>query len=104
MSYVIGQRMQEFGLRMAMGASRSDLVRLVLHQGLQLVAVAVLLGVAAAIALSRVLQGLVFEVGTTDPLTFVAVVGLLALTALAACWLPARRASRVDPITAMRRE
>jgi putative ABC transport system permease protein len=104
MSYVIGQRMQEFGVRMAMGASRSDLVRLVLHQGLQLVAVAVLLGVAAAIALSRVLQGLVFEVGTTDPLTFVAVVGLLALTALAACWLPARRASRVDPITAMRRE
>jgi predicted permease len=104
MSYVIGQRMQEFGVRMAMGASRSDLVRLVLHQGLQLVAVAVLLGVAAAIALSRVLQGLVFEVGTTDPLTFVAAVGLLALTALAACWLPARRASRVDPITAMRRE
>jgi putative ABC transport system permease protein len=104
MSYVTGQRIQEFGVRMAMGASRSDLVRLVLHQGVHIVAVAVLLGVAAALALSRVLHGLVFEIGTTDPPTFVAVVALLALTALTACWLPARRASRVDPVTAMRRE
>jgi ABC-type antimicrobial peptide transport system permease subunit len=104
MSYVTSQRVQEFGVRMAMGADKSDLVGLVLRQGVRLVAVALVLGMAAAFALSRVLQGLVFEIGTTDPLTFVGMAVLLAFTALAACWLPARRASRVDPVTAMRRE
>lgn len=104
MSYVTGQRVQEFGVRRAMGAGRSDLIELVLRQGVRLVAVAFALGTGAALALSRVLRGLVFEIGTTDPLTFVGMAALLAFTALAACWLPARRASRADPVTAMRTE
>jgi putative ABC transport system permease protein len=94
--------MQEFGVRMAMGANQTDLARLVLRQGARLVAVSLALGVAAAIVLSRALRGLVFDIGTTDPPTFAAMAGLLAITALVACWLPARRASRVDPVTAMR--
>jgi predicted lysophospholipase L1 biosynthesis ABC-type transport system permease subunit len=102
MSYVTGQRMQEFGVRMAMGANQTDLARLVLRQGARLVAVSLALGVAAAFVLSRALRGLVFDIGTTDPPTFAAMAGLLAITALVACWLPARRASRVDPVTAMR--
>jgi len=104
MSYVTGQRVQEFGVRMAMGADRSDLIGLVLRQGVRMVAVAVALGMVAAFALSRVLQGLVFEIGTTDALTFVGMAALLAFTALAACWLPAHRATRVDPVAAMRTE
>jgi putative ABC transport system permease protein len=104
MSYVTGQRVQEFGVRMALGADPGDLIRLVLRQGLGLVAAGLALGMVAALALARVLRGLVFEIGTTDPPTFASMAALLAFTALAACWLPARRASRVNPITAMRRE
>jgi predicted permease len=104
MSYATAQRVQEFGVRMAMGANGSDLTRLVLRDGARLITVALALGVITALAISRVLQGLVFEIGTTDPPTFVATAALLAFTALIACWLPARRASRVDPLTAMRTE
>jgi predicted permease len=104
MSYTTGQRINEFGVRLALGADPHDVIRLVLRQGLLLIAIAVGVGVTGALALSRVLQNLVFEVDTLDPLTFVSMVALLALTAIVACWLPARRASAVSPVRAMRVE
>ncbi len=102
MSYITGQRTQEFGVRMAMGATTREVVGLVLGEGARLVALALGIGMAAALLLARLLRTLVFEVGTTDPVTFGIMSALLAVTALAACWLPARRAARVDPVRAMR--
>jgi predicted permease len=102
MSYATGQRINEFGVRLALGAHPGHVVGLVLRQGIVLISVAVGLGVAGALILSRVLQNLVFEVDTLDPLTFVTMVVILALTALAACWIPAHRASVINPVRAMR--
>ena len=104
MSYVTGQRVQEFGVRIALGAGRGDVVRMVVRQGAVLVAVALALGLAGALAVTRLLRNLVFDIGTTDPLTFVAMSLILGSVALGACWVPARRAARVDPVTAMRHE
>jgi len=104
MSYVTGQRVQEFGLRIALGADRGDVVGMVVRQGAVLVAVALALGLVGAVAVTRLLRGLVFDIGTTDPLTFGGMSLVLACVALAACWVPARRAARVDPVTAMRQE
>jgi putative ABC transport system permease protein len=104
MAYVTGQRVQEFGVRIALGADRADVTGLVVRQGLRLVGIALAIGLAGAFAISRVLGNLVFDVGTTDPLTFATMSVMLGLVALAACWIPARRAARVDPLTAMRHE
>ncbi len=104
MSYATGQRINEFGVRLALGADPGDVVRLVLRQGLLLIIIAVGLGILGALALTRVLQNLVFEVDPLDPVTFVSMATLLALTALAACWIPAHRASVVSPVRAMRTE
>jgi putative ABC transport system permease protein len=104
MTYVTGQRIQEFGVRMALGAGRGDVVRMVVRQGALLVAIALAIGLVGAIAVTRLLSGLVFDVGTTDPLTFAAMSLVLASVALAACYVPALRAARVDPVTAMRQE
>ncbi len=103
-SYMVGQRVQEMGIRMALGAAPRDLLRLFLGEGVRLTAIGLGVGLAMALASTRVLSRLVFEVQATDPWTFGGVAGLLAVVALAACWIPARRASRLDPLAALRRE
>lgn len=104
MSQAGSRRMREIGVRMALGAERRDVLRLVLKQGLLLTGLGLILGLIAALTLTRLIPTLLYGVNTTDPLTFVAVVLLLAVVALLACWVPARRATRVDPMIALRCE
>jgi putative ABC transport system permease protein len=101
-AYAAGQRTREFGIRMALGARAANVLWLVLGQGLKLAFVGVTIGLAAAMALSRLLTKLLFGVAPTDPLTLIAVAMLLAFVATLACWLPARRATRIPPIEALR--
>ncbi|NOT58845.1 MAG: FtsX-like permease family protein, partial [Acidobacteria bacterium] len=104
MAYAVNQRQREFGIRLALGASPRAVSRLVLAQGFRLIVVGITLGVIAAFALTRVVSGLLFGVAATDALTFVAVTMLLAGLAFLACWIPARRAMRVDPAITLRGE
>jgi putative ABC transport system permease protein len=103
-SYSVTQRTQEVGIRMALGAQSGDVIRLVLKQGLALTLAGIAAGAFGAIAAARVMSGLLYGVTATDPATFVAISLLLAIVALLACYLPARRAARVDPLAALRRE
>jgi putative ABC transport system permease protein len=104
MAYVVGQRSNEIGLRMALGASQGSVLRLVLRQGLIYVALGLVLGLAGAVAATRLLTSMLFEVKPTDPLTYAAVAVLLVAVALAASYVPARRAAQVDPLIALRQE
>lgn len=104
MNYSVTLRTREIGLRMALGAQQRDVLRLILKQGLLLTLIGMSIGVAGAIALTRVMSRLLFGVAATDPATFAAIVLLLSLVSLIACYVPARRATRVDPMTAMRYE
>jgi ABC-type antimicrobial peptide transport system permease subunit len=104
MSYLVTARTREFGVRMALGASQSAVMRLVVGQGLLTVAVGLTVGLALAVVATRLLAGFLFGVRPLDPLTFGAVPGVLLLVGLTACWLPARRATKVDPMAALRAE
>lgn len=104
MAYSVARRTQEIGVRMALGAETTDVMKLVLRQGLWLAVTGLALGLAGAFALTRLMAGLLYGVGATDPLTFAVVPVCLFLVALLACWIPARRASRIDPMEALRYE
>ena len=104
MTFIVNQRTHEIGVRMALGAQISDILKLVIGQGLRLVALGVAVGLIASLGLTRLIAKLLFSVSATDPLTFAASIGLLMAIAALACWLPARRATKVDPISALRNE
>lgn len=104
MSYSVAQRTQEIGVRMALGARPLDVLKLVVRQGMMLVLIGVIVGLAGALALTRVMSSLLFGVTERDPITFVAVAALLIVVAFIACFVPAHRATRIDPLIALRCE
>jgi predicted permease len=104
LSYIVGERTREIGIRLALGADRRRILRTVLGQGLELATAGAALGLVGAVLVSHLMRGLLYGVGPTDPLTFVGVVVLLMAVALFACYIPARRAIRVDPMIALRNE
>ncbi|HXM32233.1 MAG TPA: ABC transporter permease [Chthoniobacterales bacterium] len=103
-SYSVAQRTRELGIRIALGAQRSDVLRLILRQGMTLVAAGVIFGIAASLGLTRLIASLLYGISASDPITFLLLSTALVFVAFIACWLPARRASAVDPIVALRAE
>ena len=103
-SYTVSQREREIGIRLALGAQGGDVLQMVLRQGAKMVLFGVAIGMAGAFGLTRLMTGLLFGVGPVDPLTFGVVAALLTVVALAACYLPARRATKVDPMVALRQD
>ena len=104
LSFMVTQRTRELGIRMVLGATPASVLRMVVRQGLVLIGAGLGLGLVGAVALTRVMQTLLFGVTPTDPLTYVGVATLLLGAAMAASYLPARRATRVDPVIALRSE
>jgi putative ABC transport system permease protein len=104
MAYAVEQRTQEIGLRMALGAQPRDVLKMVVGQGIKLVAFGLAIGLPAALWMTRWLRTLLFGVDTTDLLTYTVISGLLAAVALVACYLPARRATKIDPMVALRHD
>ncbi|PYO70028.1 MAG: ABC transporter permease [Gemmatimonadetes bacterium] len=104
LAYAVGQRRRELGIRLALGASRGDVMSQVVGEGIQLAAAGIVVGVLIALAVTRLLTALLYGVGASDPMTFVGVVALLAVVSLVASYLPARRAAKLDPVVALRSE
>ena len=104
MSYMVGKRSSEIGIRMALGAQPRDALRLIVGHGAKLALCGIIAGVVGALLLTRLMTSLLYGVHASDPVTFIATSALLMLVALAACYIPARRAMRVDPMTALRHE
>jgi putative ABC transport system permease protein len=104
MSYSVAQRTHEIGVRVAVGAERADILRLILREGMGITIIGIGIGLVGTLAVSSILKSQLYGVSAKDPLTFLGVIFLLALVALAACYIPARRATRVDPMVALRYE
>ncbi len=104
MAFSVTQRTHEIGIRMALGAQKSDVLGMVVRQGLKLALIGVVIGIGGALVLTRFLSSLLFGVEPTDPLTFVAVSLILCAVALVACYIPARRAAKLDPMVALKYE
>jgi len=104
MAYSVNRRTQEIGVRMALGATTGNVLQLVLSLGLKQLAIGLMIGLAAAFGLTRVLSALLVRISPTDPLTFAGISLLLTAIGILACWLPARRAARIDPLVALRYE
>jgi putative ABC transport system permease protein len=103
-AYTVGQRAGEIGLRMALGADTGDVLRLILRQGMALTGIGLAVGLVAAVAATRVVASMLFEVKASDPATYIGVSLLLGAVSLAASYIPARRAARVDPVSALRQD
>jgi putative ABC transport system permease protein len=103
-SYAAAQRTHEIGIRMALGAEPTDILKMVLRQSIGIVAAGLAIGLAVAFAGTRAIANLIVGIKPTDPVTFITVIALLSAIALLACWIPARRATRVSPLTALRYE
>jgi putative ABC transport system permease protein len=104
MAYTVNRRTREIGVRVALGAGSRDVLRMILGQGLRTILIGVVIGLAGSLALTRTVESLLFGVTASDPLTFAGVILLLVAAALLACYIPARRATRVDPMVALRYE
>jgi ABC-type antimicrobial peptide transport system permease subunit len=104
MAYSVNRRTQEIGVRMALGASAGNVLSLVLSLGMKQLAIGLVIGLAGAFGLTRVLSALLVKVSPTDPLTFAGVSLLLVVIAILACWMPARKAAAIDPLVALRYE
>jgi putative ABC transport system permease protein len=104
MAVMVAGRSREIGIRLALGAQPRDLRRMILRDGAALTAVGVVMGIIAAFALTRLIESMLFETPATDPLTLAAVATVIAIAAMLACWVPARRSTRVDPVIALRAE
>ena len=104
LSYMVGQRTKEIGVRMALGAQKFDVLRMVMRDGARMIVIGVILGLIGALALTRLMRTMLYGVRPTDPLTFISVAALLCIIAMLACYVPARRAMRVDPIEALRHQ
>jgi predicted permease len=103
-AYAVNQRTREIGIRMALGAQAGDVLKLILREGVVLIGIGLALGIAVALATTRLIEGFLYGVKATDPLTYALIAFLLAFVALLACWIPARRATKVDPMVALRYE
>jgi len=103
-AYATAERTREIAIRLAVGASRFDVLRMVVAQGLRLAVTGTLLGVIAAVAATRLMRSLLYGVAATDPATYAGVIALMIVVAAAACYIPARRAMKIDPMTALRYE
>jgi ABC-type antimicrobial peptide transport system permease subunit len=103
-SFSVTQRTREIGVRMALGAQPGNVLRMVIREGMLLAGGGIIVGVGGGLALTRFMRSLLFEVKPTDPATFVGVAAVLVIVALAACWIPARRAMRIEPMEALRYE
>jgi putative ABC transport system permease protein len=104
MAYSVSRRTREIGVRVALGARSTDVLTMILGQGMRTILIGIAVGLAASLALTRTMQSLLFGVTATDPVTFAAVIALLVVAALLACYIPARRATKVDPMVALRYE